>query len=578
MTTMIPYEVEVASNMKALRPLNDTGEKPFRYAVFDIESNNWTDFELLGFYDGEQYREFYSVQDFLEFFMKRRYAYWRIFAHAGGRFDFNFIIESLDLDFSDFKYDILSNNGITQLRVMKDKRVWIFRDSYRMLPMSLAKLTVSFDTQHKKLEIAYANLSKHDEKLRQYLKNDCLGLYEVIQKYAEWLSKYNVPLYSTIASQSMAMYRTTMEKPIICLKPLVEKFARRSYFGGRVEIFKMRSFKPVKYFDFNSLYPTIMVNNEMPIGKGWHVSYFNRNFIGFYKATVKIPDVYVPPLPFLRGKKLLFPVGKVEGYFSSKELELVEEMGGEADVHYGYVFSSDNIFHDYIMDLYDKKKNAPDTTTRTISKLLMNSCYGKFGQKREKSKLVKCNTEEEALGLEPYHADRGLFTKQTVSKASFIIPSIASWVTSCARVELFKLLQRIGSEHIFYCDTDSCMADVDIKTGKELGEVKLEEEGDEAIFLLPKLYAIRKGDDVIIKAKGFDHDFIKKLSFHSFEKALDGDVSDFKQQMRKFASVRESLRQNGTFVSMVSKTKSIKSGYDKRKIISDYDTKAWKIK
>jgi hypothetical protein len=331
-----------------------------------------------------------------------------------------------------------------------------------------------------------------------------LGLYEVIQKYAEWLSKYKVPLQTTIASQSMAMYRTTMERPIRCLKPEVENFIRRSYFGGRVEIFKMRSFKPVKYFDFNSLYPTVMIQNEMPIGKGWHVSQFNRNYIGFYKATVKIPDVYVPPLPFLRSFKLLFPTGNITGYFSSKELELVELLGGEFSVHYGYVFSSDYIFNDYIMDLYDKKKNAVDLTTRTIAKLLMNSAYGKFGQNRYKEKMVKCNNISEAIGMKPYMLDRNLFTQATTSKATFIIPSIASWITSCARVELFKLLQRIGSEHIFYCDTDSAMTDVDIKTGKELGEVKLEEEGDEAIFLLPKLYAIRKGDNVIIKAKGFE--------------------------------------------------------------------------
>lgn len=576
---MLPFEIdEIKPGMQALRPLNIGGLKNFNYATFDIETNNWTDFELLGFYDGHKYMTFPSVNDFLSYAMTKKYRFWRFFAHAGGRFDFNFIVESLDHDFPKVKYEILSSQGISQLKVWRDeKQVWIFKDSYKVLPMSLNRLCQTFDTLHKKLEIDYSRMDKDDLMMQKYLENDCKGLYEVIQKYGEWVSKYNVPLEGTIASQSMMMYRRTMERPIQVLKPVVEKFVRESYHGGRVEIFKMISHKPLKYYDINSLYPFVMVNNEMPIGKGWYSDHYVSGYIGFYKAEIKMPDVYVPILPMYNRMKLLFPTGNMTGYYSSKELELAEKIGGEVKILYGYVFSSKDIFGSYIYDMYDKKKNAKDQTTRYLAKLLMNSNYGKWGQARLKEKIVKCTDMSQATGMKPYMIDQGLFTQENTSKAAFIIPSIASWITSCARVELFNLLSRIGNKHIWYADTDSCMCDIDIAVSNEMGGAKMEEECDEAIFLLPKLYAMKKGDNVLIKAKGFDKKFIDNLSFHSFEKALDGDVSDFKQQLRKFATMKESLRRNGTFVSMVSKTKSIKSRYDKRKIIEEYDTVPWRF-
>lgn len=573
-------EKKEENKYQMLMPLKPS-KKAFRFATFDIESSNWVNFELLGFYDGEQYREFESVKKFLEFFLQKRYAFWRIFAHAGGRFDFNFIIDSLDRNFPEFRYQILSGMGISELRVWSDdsNRAWIFKDSYRLLPQSLRVLTKTFEVEHKKQEIDYKNITKDWAKMQEYLKYDVVGLYEVIQKFREWLTKYNVPLQSTLASQSMAMYRTTMKSPISCLPEQVENFVRRTYTGGRVEIFKLRAFKKTYCYDVNSLYPHVMVKYEMPVGKPIYVRQFYEGKIGFYKADVKIPDVYIPPLPTVQHHKLLFPYGRITGYFTSKELDILQDIGGDYNIHYGYVFSGDYIFSDYIRDLYERKKNAKDAMERLLWKLMMNSLYGKTGQSREKEKIVKCNTVKDMLGLKPYDPAHGLFTQETVSKATFIIPSIASWVTSCARFELYQWLKKVGDEHLFYTDTDSVFSDKLLPTGNDLGDMKMEYEADEAIFLLPKLYALKCPDgSTKIKAKGFENSFVKSnLSFKSFERALHGNTLDFKQTMRKFASCKESLRRNGTFLSMIDTKKSIRSQYDKRKVLRNLDTRAWKF-
>lgn len=562
--------------MNALYPLRGK-KRNFKYAVFDIETSNWINFELLGFYDGENYHEFDSVKDFLGFLLRKKYYYYRIFAHAGGRFDFNFIIDSLERHFPDFKYEILSGQGISEIKVYSGKKYWVFMDSYKLLPKSLRDLTNSFEVEHVKKYIDYDNITMDREKLGEYLRYDVMGLYEVISKFENWLKKYDVPLQSTLASQSIAMYRATMKKPITCLKPNVENFVRKTYTGGRVEIFKMVAHDKIKCYDFTSLYPYCMVKYPMPIGNPTRVNRFYPEKIGFYKADVKIPDVYVPPLPLVDNGKLIFPYGNIRGYFTSKELEILQDIGGDINVHYGYVFSGDYIFTEYINDMYEKKKNAKNSTERLIFKLLLNSSYGKFAQKREKEKIVKCNDISEMIGMKPYNVSHGLFLQDTYSNARFIIPSIASWIASCARHELYNAIKKVRDEHLYYVDTDSVFTDRDLKTGNNLGDLKLEYEGDEAIFLLPKLYAIRSGDNVIIKAKGFEKSFIEShLSFASFKRALKGNTLDFNQSIRKFASAKESLRRNDTFISMINMKKSIRTRYDKRRVLVNYDTCAWK--
>lgn len=429
--------------------------KPFKYAVFDIESSNWVNFELLGFYDGEKYLEFKSVKEFLEYILVKRYAFTRMFAHAGGRFDFNFIIDALNRHFKDYEYQILSGQGISEIRIFSESqnRAWIFKDSYRLLPMSLKKLTEIFNVEHKKQEIDYANITRDWEKLREYLKYDVVGLYEVIGKFKEWFYKYQVPLQTTLASQSMAMFRTQLKTSIPVLPEKVEAFVRKGYFGGRVEIFKMQALKHIYCYDFSSLYPLCMVKYPVPVGKPVYTSFFKPDEIGFYKADVKIPNVYVPPMPIVDRHKLLFPYGRITGFFSSKELEVLQDLGGDINIHYGYVFSGDYIFSDYIRDMYERKRTAKDPMERLIYKLLLNSCYGKFAQSRIKDKLIRVVNLKDAIGLKPYDPAYNLFSETTLSRATFIIPSIASWITSCARYELYKALTSQKEEHIYYADS-----------------------------------------------------------------------------------------------------------------------------
>lgn len=560
---------------QVLRPLNS--KRKMKYSVMDIETTKWTKVRLVGFYDGQEYVDFRSVEDFLHHFLRRKYEFWKCFAHFGSGFDFNFILEAMENDpeLNKFRMKILSNNGVSMIRIYdhyKSDRTWTFLDSHRLLPKAQADLTKSFNVEHKKLDVNRSNLdSLNYEELRHYNEFDCKGLYEVLKSYESWFDDYGIALKATTASQAMSLFRSTLKYPIPVLKPKVEQFIRKSYYGGRVEVFKMKCNEKFYYYDVRSLYPSVMKKFPMPVGTPHRTNVFHDDKIGFYKCSVKIPDMYLPPLPTVQNHKLLFPIGKFEGIYSSAELKLAADMGCQFDVDYGYYFQEDYIFNEYIDKMYPLKENG-DSATRDIAKLMLNSLYGKFGQNRKKLILMKY-IGADLKGKIPYDQEHALYQEETNSRATFIIPSIASWITSCARTELMKWLLKSGEQNIYYCDTDSVVSTKPLPIGKGIGELKLEYEGNRAIFLLPKMYVLDVDGKMIVRGKGFERDFTGKLSYQDFENALSGDKSAFKQDTMRFGKFKEVLRRENHFVGMLQKKKSIKSEYSKRLMIDNYDTR-----
>jgi hypothetical protein len=559
-----------------LRPLQSN--RRFKFATVDVETNDWTKVSLIGFFDGEDYYYFKNATDFLKFFLRRKYQAWRCFAHYGSGFDFAFLLQSLDEDFNWLKYSILSNNGASMIRVYDEsgKRSWVFLDSFRLLPKSLAELTKTFGVEHQKMDVDRGNLYRlKKEELIKYNEYDCRGLYEVLKKFEGWFEDQKVALKATTASQAMAVFRKNIKKPFPVLKPEVEQFIKSSYFGGRTEVFKLRCYDHFYYYDVRSLYPYCMKKYPMPVGTPRRVNRFDDDNIGFYSASIKIPDMYLPPMPFVKDMKLLFPYGRVSGVYTSQEILSAIKLGCDVNVTDGYIFPDEFIFDEYVDKMY-KLKESKDEVTRSIAKLMLNSLYGKFGQNRQKCTIVRPDFEGR-IGLIPYDEEHGLYQKPSYSRATFIIPSIASWITSCARTELFNWLSKAGEKDVYYCDTDSVLSTRKLPIGDKLGDLKLEMEGEEGIFLSPKMYIIKQKDQVIVKAKGFEHEFANKLSFASFERALHGDKHDFIQEVQRFAKFKEALVREGKFVTMLTKRKSIQSDYSKRTVLSNFDTRPLKI-
>ena len=151
-----------------------------------------------------------------------------------------------------------------------------------------------------------------------YNKQDCLVLYQVILKFKKLvyeLFKVNIDNIFTISSIALQVYRTNyipvpeneleenkepteadwLSQITITHKNTYDKLIS-GYYGGAVDVYKPISPKDKTLFcyDVNSLYPSVMLNNDMPVGipmtvKG-HIDLNDPKTFGFLKVKVETPN------------------------------------------------------------------------------------------------------------------------------------------------------------------------------------------------------------------------------------------------------------------------------------------------
>jgi DNA polymerase elongation subunit (family B) len=580
---------------EALTPISSKICEKTRIVIFDIETIRWVEEYACGFYNGKEFQLFEGkncIKEFLKTFLTHQYRSTIAYAHNGGKFDFSFILKTLCSGDTQGKYQISPlrvGSRIIQIKIQDNNRnVWLMRDSISLLPFSLQTLTTSFNVENKKGEFQHDKINwRNWKKLKSdwlpYLISDCKGLYQVLELYENYLiQNFKVSLKKAIttAQLSMQIFRQEFLNMNIPNYTSREDDIRKAYYGGRTEIFKLRG-KNLHYYDINSQYPYVMRNKVMPVGLPVKNLDMKVSDFGVAYCDIETPqNIDIPLLPYRQKTKLIFPKGKFSGWYCTPELQKAEKLGYKINVRYGYVFKSALLFEDFVDKLYNIKENSKKGSIEYInSKLLMNSLYGKFGQKREKEQIVMF--PKDTIGLEPleFFGETPFYLEKKVSTAKHILPAIAAFVTSYARLKLYEYIEQVQTQggSIYYCDTDSIVTDVKLVCGKKLGEIKDEiPEGiEEAIFLSPKMYAIKTKTGELIKCKGFPKDIFK---FSNFQTAHNtNDFSMFSFEKNKFALPFESMRRNKTFVSMLKVSRRVISRYDKRNVIDNMTTSALTI-
>lgn len=592
------------------------GKRSFKLATFDIETTEWINPYYVSFYDGLSLFRFEGkncISDFLKKVITHKYRAYHIYAHNGGKFDFNFLAEKLK--YSNRKLDFLmSSSTCVQLSVFHNNEVdddgkllsrncTRFVDSYRLLPYALDKLTKDFDVEHKKInfmpkgckkkDFVYLNelFLKKDKLFYKYADNDSIGLYEVIQKFLELLNKENGELGLTLASTSLKTFKKSyLNNSLKMTNKDTNEEMKKAYYGGRTEIFQLY-FPEGKYYchDVNSLYPFVMRNHYFPITIPRKIGTPNKEFIleehGITECRVTCPkDIYIPLLPYRYNNKLYFPTGTFTGYWDNVLLSKAYQLGYKIEPKKGFIFQSEKIFKEYVDRFYSLKQHSKkDTSPYILAKLLLNTLYGKFGQNQDSDMLMKLTTENRKNFeiVDIIDIDHNLFKVKTESKGTHFIPQISIHVTALSQLELYKHFERVIDKGGFvgYCDTDSIFTNCKLPSSNKLGDLDLEYTFKRGYFLLPKTYYV-VGDKNKVKAKGFIKDFQDKLTENSYKKALfNNDYSDFTMESEpSFNTMKTSYRRHKTFLSVDKRKKSIKHRYDKRHILKDFTTRPKDIK
>jgi hypothetical protein len=480
------------------------------------------------------------------------------YAHNGGSFDHLFLLAWLARKRKEgFSFVVVPVQSTIQAvkiskKVGKKKLSWTLLDSMRLLPMGLEKAGKAFGLGSKE----EMDLEAHELDLRWkgYNAKDVILLYQVIERVHDLVENVlGGEVGITAPATSMKIFRRKyLKKPIPrhahfpdCKSTECEgcfhEWVRQSYHGGRTELFELEG-HDVRYFDINASYVAALCE-LMPVGLrmmeigsiDWKLSVTHGGeWIGFAECTVRIPETcQVPPLPYKReeGGKLLFPTGTFKGVWDVSELALLfdSHVNGEILEVGRVVWIKGELSHKEMMlalfRLRDKTQPDYSEGLDALGKLFGNGHYGKYAMDPEKEQIAFArerdkNEKGEVTCLLCTHAaspDSIFCSECEGSKAAgddpeaevwyqrrrvdapYIIPQIASHVTALARIKLwqYNIMATDKGGKLFMNDTDSIVTNVDLPTGKGLGQLKDEYpriEGDPLHFvgLQPKAYLLER--------------------------------------------------------------------------------------
>lgn len=384
-------------------------------------------------------------------------------------------------------------------------------------------------------------------------KISCEGLRFLFDSF----SKIGATPKTTIASTSMSLYKNKYlgdkeyyRHPVDVLDKIF-----KGYYGGRTEVFSRGKIKNYNYYDVNSLYPFVMSKFEYPNPNtmrhtGQNTVKYINNFEGMSLVKINInslPDNHQPLLPLHFDNKLLFPMGTFISWQTHTELRKAQLLGYNILKVYDTIYYKETCspFIDFVNDMYEirnelKLKKDP---MEYVVKILMNSLYGKFGQKfRDKDNWIPIPDYDELMKLKEFQpfGDYIRVKKAFTPPTSFCVPIWASYVTSYARQHLYDL---ISLSNPVYVDTDSIITKKYFEDSKKLGKLKLEYKVHDGLIVKPKMYAIKGERYQLAKLKGLG----KKINFHEFTQLLQNPkiaynkFTKFKEAMRRGLDVNEIL-------------------------------------
>lgn len=387
-------------------------------------------------------------------------------------------------------------------------RVVHIYDSLKILPFSVSQVAKSFGLEESKLKIDYKKYREYGHILTQeeidYLKNDVLIMAKALRKTFDHGDTRMTAGSNALADYKKRLSRNNFEKYFPALSEEEDTFIRHSYKGGWTYCNPKYQGKDIGrgiVLDVNSLYPSRMKFCKMPYGTGKYYTgkyqvnrlyplYVQKIRCKFEIKENRLPTIQIKKSAIFSGTEYLESSDgeRVELTLTNVDLKLFKEHYHIEDLEYveGYMYKAVTGMFDEYIDYHMSQKIEADKSgnyaLRTLSKLKMNSLYGKFAKRPKgcsKIPFLYNGVLKFELGEEE---DQG----------SLYIP-VGTFITSYARDYTIRSAQKVYKRFL-YADTDSLhLIDTDIpksiKVDKyELGAWKKEAEFIRARYLGAKCY------------------------------------------------------------------------------------------
>lgn len=366
-----------------------------------------------------------------------------------------------------------------------------FNDSMKIFNMSVERIAQDFDLPCKKGTLDYKAFREVGHELTNeevdYLRNDV----EIVARalnifYTQGHTKL------TIGSNALSSFKS-MCKGFVNYFPVLDEesdtFIRHGYRGGFTYVNPKHQGKTVEgnciCMDVNSLYPSRLVQCPMPYGKGvWFEGEYKEDseyplFVQRFVCTFKIkhdkiPSIQIKNCASFMPNEYLTSSGlePVELTMTNVDLKLMYEQYDVEVLEYlgGYKFKAVvGLFTNYVNYWTEEKikaKKEGNKAKYSISKLFMNSLYGKFATSKTGSQKIPVFDHSGVLHY---------VTGEPEEMKSVYLP-VAVFTTAYGRYLTITTSQKVrnwteknlGFDGYLYSDTDSVYAKIELDQLEEL--------------------------------------------------------------------------------------------------------------
>ena len=438
----------------------------------------------------EVFKVFYDTNDFMEFMTKQNGI---VYAHNGGKFDWHFILDWITPN-QECK---IINGRLSQFTIGECE----FRDSYNILPVALGAYKKD-DFDYEKMESK--NRNNHKDEILKYLHSDCVYLYEIVMRFIE-----DYGLHLTLATAALKTWQKISGIKAPETDEIYYRKLKKYYYGGRVECFQSGEIKQdFKVVDINSAYPFAMYERHPYGQQPFKIYELPKTDAEIKKIFITIRCISYGALPFRADDgSLSFPRDEVRREYSITGHEYVTAINTETIKKVKIIemicFTKSIHFQSYIDHFYALKtssKIAKDDAGYLLSKLFLNSLYGKFASNPLKySNFMFVRPQHiEAVEADGYSFNgmigRWALVKKPLDEDEMTFYDLAVGASITGFVRAFMWESITKCEGVMYCDTDSIAA---LDTSKleyhptALGKWDIEAECDYGAIAGKKMYAFR---------------------------------------------------------------------------------------
>ena len=390
--------------------LKKAEDKEKENLIFDLETDpNGVVVSIGATPNGTDYFEYKNENCIRDFVSSLECKY--LIGYNSGRFDFIFLRKEFLRQgwfITDYKR---SCNSILRAEITKGERTIYSVDLLNFTTGSLRNNLLTYKCQYAKGECDYSKISMPvSQEVLLYMKDDVMGTYELFVKLNEpFLSEgLDIRKLYTLSQGGQKILKKIWkeegyDEPIGGATPRdKDNFYRTAIYGGRCERIIARyksadygkSYKEVNRYmdalDCNSLYPSVMRNNNFPVGDSHFTIKEMPKKMGIYKCEVFPSNRNMPVLPPYRLE------ARIQN-LTSVDIAQGRKYGDIINVIDGYYWEKTAPIYKTFMDKYyaikkNSKKGSPQYEN---AKLMMNSQFGKSCQRDKNVVNYTCRTLED---------------------------------------------------------------------------------------------------------------------------------------------------------------------------------------